>query len=114
GSFIDPGGVQEAIETHSALARDYLRHFEGVTHFKANAGNRPPGGPTDTQLGTMADAFNEIGRRTADLGIRFAPHPHIFSALERPEEIALVADRTDPELVYFTADTAHLRLGGYD
>jgi sugar phosphate isomerase/epimerase len=113
GNFIDPAAVRETIDSHFSLARDFIQHF-GCTHFKFNLGGRPEGGPTDAQLGTMADALNELDRRTADLGIRTAPHPHIWSPLERPEEIALVAERTDPEFVYFTADTAHLQLGGTD
>jgi inosose dehydratase len=112
-NFIDRDRVGQTIEDHFVFARDFIDHF-GCTHFKINLGSRPPEGPTDAQLVTMAETLNEIGRRTADLGIRLAPHPHIWAPLERPEEIARIVELTDPNYVSFTVDTAHYRLGGSD
>ena len=112
-NFIDPSQAGRTIEDHVAFARDFIRPL-GATVFKINVGNRPADGPTDAQLVTMAETLNELGRRTADTGIRLAPHPHIWGPLERPHEIARVRELTDPEFVGFTVDTAHFTLGGSD
>jgi inosose dehydratase len=112
-NFIDPAQSSATIESHFTFARDFIRPL-GATIFKINVGSRPAEGPTDAQLVTMAQTLNELGRRTADVGIRLAPHPHIWGPLERPEEIARVRELTDPDLVGFTIDTAHFTLGGND
>ena len=112
-NFIDPSRTAQTIEDHFVFARDFISHF-GCSHFKINLGGRPPDGPTDEHLRTMAVTLTELGRRTADLGLKLSPHPHIWSPLERPEEIARVVELSDPRFVYFTADTAHLTFGGTD
>lgn len=113
-NFIDPTQTKQTIDDHARFARDFIAHF-GCTHFKLNlGGGRPKGGTTDEQLKTMAKTLNELGKRTADSGIRLAPHPHIWTPLERENEIDRVLELTDPRYVYLTADTAHLRMGGVD
>jgi len=112
-NFIDPAKVKQTIEDHFVFARDFIAKF-GCKHFKINLGVRPEGGPSREQLTTMANALTELGKRTADVGLRLAPHPHIWSPLERPEEVKTVLDETDPRYVGMVADTAHLTLGGMD
>jgi inosose dehydratase len=111
--FIDPARVPQTIEDHVRFARDFLRHF-GCAHFKINLGRRPPEGPTREQLATLAQALNELGKRTADLGIRLAAHPHLWAPVEREPEVKWMLDSTDPRYVYLVPDTAHLTLGGAD
>lgn len=111
--FIDPAKVPQTIEEHVRFARDFIAHF-GCRHFKINLGRRPANPPTDEQLKTMAGALNELGKQTRKLGLRLAPHPHIWSPLEREHELKRVLELTDPELVYLVTDTAHLTLGGMD
>jgi hypothetical protein len=81
-NFIDPDQVAKTIADHVAFARDFLQPF-GVHVWKCNMGSRPPGGPTDDQLKTLANTLNEIGRQTIAMGIRMAPHPHIWGPMER-------------------------------
>ncbi|MDA2938101.1 sugar phosphate isomerase/epimerase, partial [Acidobacteria bacterium AH-259-A15] len=109
--FIDPAKVSQTIEDHVRFARDFIAHF-GCRHFKINLGRRPDNGPTHEQLKTMARALNELGKRTAQLGLRLAPHPHIWSPLEREHELKRILELTDPGFVYLVTDTAHLTLGG--
>lgn len=111
--FIDPAKVGQTIEDHARFARDFIAHF-GCRHFKINLGRRPAAPPTDEQLKTMAGALTELGKQTAKLGLRLAPHPHIWSPLEREHEVRRVLELSDPELVYLVTDTAHLTLGGMD
>ena len=77
-------------------------------------GRRPPGGPSDDQLKRLADTLNEIGRQTIPMGIRLAPHPHIWGPLEREQEVRRAMDLTDPNYVWMTVDTGHIVLGGSD
>ncbi len=112
-NFIDPEETEKTIEDHVAFARDFLQPL-GCDLWKCNMGARPEGETTEEQLKTLADTLNEIGRQTIDMGIRLAPHPHIWGPVEREHEVRAMLDRTDPDYVWFTPDTGHLCLGGMD
>ncbi len=112
-NFIDPEETEKTIEDHVAFARDFLQPF-GCDLWKCNMGTRPVGGTTEDQLKTLADTLNEIGRQTIDMGIRLAPHPHIWGPVEREHEVRAMLDLTDLDYVWFTPDTGHLCLGGMD
>ena len=112
-NFIDPEETEKTIEDHVAFARDFLQPF-GCDLWKCNMGTRPVGGTTEDQLKTLADTLNEIGRQTIDMGIRLAPHPHIWGPVEREHEVRGMLDLTDPDYVWLTPDTGHLCLGGMD
>jgi len=111
--FIDPDRRSATISDHLAFAQRFLSEF-GCRHFKINLGSRPPGGTTDAQLRAIAGALNDLGRDMLPLGIRLAPHPHIWGPVERPEEILRLLELTDPTYVWLTLDTAHVLLGGGD
>ena len=112
-NFIDPDQIPKTIADHVAFARDFLQPL-GCGHWKVNMGQRPPGGPSDDQLKRLANTLNEIGRRTIAMGIRLAPHPHIWGPMEREKDMRRAMDLTDPKYVWMTADTGHLVLGGGD
>ena len=95
-NFIDPEETEKTIEDHVAFARDFLQPF-GCDLWKCNMGARPIGGTTEEQLKTLADTLNEIGRQTIDMGIRLAPHPHIWGPVEREHEVRGMLDLTDPD-----------------
>ena len=111
--FIDPSKVEQTIKDHARFARDFVAHFD-CSHFKLNLGRRPPGGTTDEQLKTMAKALTELGKQTAEVGLKLAPHPHAWTPMERQHEVERILELTDPRYVYLTVDTAHLTLGGVD
>jgi len=112
-NFIDPAEIPKTIADHVAFARDLLQPL-GSDHWKVNMGRRPPGGPSDDQLKRLANTLNEIGRQTIAMGIRLAPHPHIWGPLERERDMRRAMELTDPKYVWMTADTGHLVLGGGD
>jgi|YNPMSStandDraft_1061717.scaffolds.fasta_scaffold47280_2 inosose dehydratase len=112
-NFIDPAHTAQSIEDHFRFARDFLTVF-GCRHFKINLGSRPPEGPTREHLKVLAGALNELGKRTADVGLRLAAHPHLWGVVEREEEVRRMMEWTDPRYVWLVPDTAHLRLGGSD
>ena len=112
-NFIDPEQIPKTIADHVAFARDFLQPC-GCGHYKANVGQRPPGGPSDDQLKRLSNTLNEIGRQTIAMGVKLAPHPHIWGPMEREQEMRRVMELTDPKYVWMTADTGHLVLGGGD
>ena len=112
-NFIDPAEIPKTIADHVAFARDLLQPL-GSDHWKVNMGRRPPGGPSDDQLKRLANTLNENGRQTIAMGIRLAPHPHIWGPLERERDMRRAMELTDPKYVWMTADTGHLVLGGGD
>jgi len=116
-NFIDPKETPKTIADHVAFARDFLQPA-GCDMFKCNMGARPDNGPdtgtTDDQIKRIADTLNEIGRQTIEMGVRLAPHPHIWGPIERENEVRAMLDLTDPNYVWMTPDTGHLTLGGMD
>jgi inosose dehydratase len=112
-NLIDPAKTGQTIEDHVRFAREFLIVF-GCRHFKINLGRRPMEPTTEEQLKTMAGTLNKIGSETAKFGIRIAPHPHIWSPLEREHEVERMLELTDPNLVSWVADMAQLTLGGID
>src|SRR5579863_10610759 len=88
-NFIDPEQIPKTIADHLAFARDFLQPL-GADHWKVNMGQRPPGGPSDEQLKRLADTLNRIGRQTIEMGVRLAPHPHIWGPLEREKDMRRV------------------------
>jgi inosose dehydratase len=111
--FIDPNRRQQTIDDHVAFASDFLSVF-GCRHFKINKGARPKSGTSDADIAAIAETINEIGRRTAEIGIQIAPHPHIWGPIERPHEVQRLMALTDPQLVGLIVDTAQINLGGGD
>ena len=112
-NFIDPAEIPKTIKDHVAFARDFLQPC-GCGHYKCNMGQRPPGGPSDDQLKRLANTLNEIGSQTIAMGVKIAPHPHIWGPVEREKEVRRMMELTDPKYVWMTADTGHLVLGGGD
>jgi inosose dehydratase len=112
--FLDPTKADQTISDHVAFARGFLRYFS-CDHFKITVGGRRGDTPmTAEQLKQVASTLTAIGRQTADMGIRLAPHPSIGSPLEREQEIRAVMDLTDPRYVWLTTDTGHITIGGTD
>lgn len=111
--FIDPSKRDETIADHIAFCRDFLEVF-GCTHFKINMGARPADGTSSDDVKAIADTVTELGKRTLEMGVAIAPHPHIWGPIERPEEVRALLDQTDPDIVSWIPDTAQLNLGGGD
>ncbi|MGC2403899.1 MAG: sugar phosphate isomerase/epimerase [Acidobacteriaceae bacterium] len=112
-AWISKDGNAQLISNMVRFAHDFLAPC-GCDHWKTNMGARPVGGPTEDQLKHLAGTLNEIGRQTIAVGVKLAPHPHIWGPMEREREIRRVMELTDPRYVWLTADTAHLTLGGGD
>lgn len=108
--FEDASKHEQIIEEHVKLA-GFLKAL-GCSHLKANAGPRKPKGTTPADLRNIATVYNEIGKRTSEMGIRFAPHAHMWSQFERHSEIYSILGNTNPKYVSFVLDTGHITMAG--
>lgn len=68
----------------------------------------------DSRLERGASILDQAARQVAQLGVRCCLHPHLWSELEREEDIEGILERTDPRLVGICVDTAHLAGAGID
>jgi inosose dehydratase len=115
GQYLDPARLPATIENNHSRAR-FIAHF-GCKHLKVNLSRRVGDGVADLSpenAKQLAKNLNEVGKRTADEGIRFAFHPHCWTLVEREPELRMVMELTDPKLVYMVLDTGHAALGGID
>lgn len=110
--FEDASKHEQIVEEHVKLAT-FVKGL-GCLHLKANAGPRRPTGSTPQDLKNMATVYNEIGRRLADIGIRFAPHAHMWSQFENRREVYSILGNTNPKYVSFVLDTGHITMAGMD
>ena len=77
----------------------------------------PKHGPDGTSEKDILDTVEKatiIGKLAHDHGVKCCFHPHWGSTVEKEHEIALFAEKTDPELVHFCIDTAHTQLMDMD
>ncbi len=75
----------------------------------------PRTGPTSAEdLKQACQTIEEAARRTAALGVHACIHPHLGTEIQDRAEIDAVLAGTDPELVGFCPDTAHLTGAGMD
>jgi inosose dehydratase len=113
GQYLDPARIKETIDGNAARAR-YIAHF-GCKHLKVNLSGRVGRENLSAENAkVLARHLNEVGKRTADAGIKFAFHPHAWTLVERQPELDMVMELTDPKLVFLVLDTGHATLGGID
>jgi inosose dehydratase len=113
GQYLDPARIQETIDSNAARAR-YIAHF-GCKHLKVNLSRRVGAENLSAANGKiLAKNLNDVGKRTAEAGIKFAFHPHAWTLVERQPELDMMMELTDPRLVYLVLDTGHATLGGID
>jgi inosose dehydratase len=113
GQYLDPARVQETIQNNAERAK-YISHF-GCKHLKVNLSPRVGSDNLSAENGKiLARNLNEVGKRTMDLGIKFAFHPHAWTLVERQPELDMMMELTDPKYVYLVLDTGHATLGGID
>ena len=64
------------------------------------------------KIRAMAPFLNELGKMAVDSGMEIGLHPHLNTIVEKPDEIDLIMELTDPEYVKMAPDTGHIFLGG--
>jgi inosose dehydratase len=65
-------------------------------------------------LKELGHTLDEIGKRTAELGVPLVLHPHMGQLVQNAEEVDAVMAATDPRLVKLLLDTGHYAAAGGD
>ncbi len=103
---------QESLDQHVRHA-EFVRAVGG--QYLQVIDERPRGrDPAPEDYRRMGRLLSELGRRTADLGIRLGLHNHMGALSEAPDEVARVLDAADPRYVQLELDIAHYQQGGGD
>lgn len=109
---VEPTAEAEDRATHLRHAR-FVRDIGGL--YLQLIDRRPRGRePTADDLRRLGRRLTELGRGTADLGVRLGYHHHMGALGEAPDEIGRILDAADPRYVGLVLDTAHYRQGGGD
>jgi inosose dehydratase len=69
---------------------------------------------TPDQCKRLGRLLNELGKRTADIGIPLGYHNHLNTLSQNPANLDLILENSDPKYVGLELDTAHLVAGGGD
>jgi len=102
----------ESLEQHVRHAQ-FVRDVGG--RYLQVLDERPPGrDPDPGDYRRMGRLLTELGRRTADLGIKLGYHNHMGALGQAPDEVARVLDAADPRFVHLELDTAHYQQAGGD
>jgi inosose dehydratase len=110
--FSDPDRADETVAEIERIAT-FLSAI-GVDRIVFGPGGPRTGPTTPEQLRQACQTIEEAARRTAALGVRACVHPHLGTEIQDRAEIDAVMAGTDPELVGFCPDTAHLTGAGMD
>lgn len=97
--------MQKAVE-----AMNYLKRF-GANHLVVFSPRR---GQTPETFEIACKFFNRLGAKAKEMGFKAGLHNHLGQMVQTPEEIDRCMELTDPNLFYFSPDTAHVHLGGGD
>ncbi|MBI2441622.1 MAG: TIM barrel protein [Lentisphaerae bacterium] len=98
----DTRTVQEALDF---LAANKIRSIS------VQAAGKPGGGATEQELAAELKALTRIGEVCRPYGIKPCLHPHANTMVMFENEIDFIMRNTDPQLLYFGPDTAHLTVG---
>ena len=106
-------------DQRKAVIAEHLRLVQfiqklGCDHLKINCGEPNPGGNTPEIYREMSKTFNELGKQSSDLGIRFGIHHHLWTQYETRRDIDAIMELTDPKYVHMVLDTGHTTMAGMD
>lgn len=109
GPTHDPSKRAEVV-AKAKTAMTFLKEF-GANHLVVFSPNRSYG-TGDAAFKAMCDCFNAIGSAAREMGFKAGLHNHMGQIVQNPDEVDRAMAMTDPELFYFSPDTAHLHLAG--
>jgi inosose dehydratase len=113
GAVNDPAQHKRVVESAREAMR-FLQNF-GARHLVIFPPARvKPGQDADAAFRSMCAGFNLIGEAAGEMGFQAGIHNHLDEMVQGPDEVDRCMSMTDPKLVHFFPDTAHLHLGGSD
>ena len=108
-AFRDHADFLKAMGCEFVVACETGNAFEDATRNKVRV--EPL---TDDQWKHMAEGLNEAGKYCRKNGMHLVYHYHGETVVEKPDQIARLAESTDPEYVSLLYDTGHAVYGGGD
>jgi len=121
-SIIKTAGVQpvsfyfyQTNDTENDLNRikksiDFLTASK-IKNISIQAAYKENGGATESELNNVLSYLEGVGRLCKPYAILPSLHPHTNTMVMYENEIDFIMERTDPDLIYFGPDTAHLTAG---
>jgi inosose dehydratase len=111
GLTLDPTKQSSEMEKFVALAR--FARDAGALSIQATSPKREKP-PETAQLKAFGQMLNEVGKQTAGFGMPLVFHNHMNQIGEKPEEVAIILEATDPAAVKLLLDTGHWAAAGGD
>jgi inosose dehydratase len=113
-AFADPAQRAGVVEDHMKLVK--FIHYFGCDHLKINCGApmKVSEAERPAMYHEMSVTFDEIGKRIADIGMKFGVHAHLGSNFQTRRDVDAILERTNPQWVHFILDTGHLTMAGMD
>jgi len=110
---INTGNDEAEIAKHVESAR-FVKILGGNSIQITNSSRPKTGAVTNEDLIKYANLLNEIGKRTAAIGIKTTYHNHMGQLGQTPEEVDVILQHSDPKYVKLLLDIAHYQQGGGD
>jgi len=102
---------KDEIAKHASNAK--YAHDAGSVYLQV-IDQKPRRAVTAADYKTLGRRITEIGKRSADLGVKLGYHNHMETIGQSPEEVDRVLDASDPRYVKLELDIAHYLQGGGD
>lgn len=110
---INTGNDEAEIAKHVESAR-FVKILGGESIQVTNSSRPKNGIVSNEDLIKYANLLNEIGKRTAAIGIKTTYHNHMAQLGQTPEEVDVILQHSDPKYVKLLLDIAHYQQGGGD
>ncbi len=110
---INTGNDEAVIQMHVDNAK-FVKAAGGKFIQVTNSSRPKEGAPSQADLKKYAGILNEIGKRTADIGIQTTYHNHMHQLGETPAEVDVILENSNSDHVKFLLDIAHYHQGGGD
>jgi inosose dehydratase len=95
---------------HAQFVKDsgglYLQILDKLTSYTRSV--------TPEECKRLGKLLTELGKRTADIGIPLGYHNHLNTLSQKPENLDLILENSDPKYMKLELDTAHAVAGGGD
>ncbi len=111
GVSVEAPDEKAEVEKHAANAK-YTHDARGL--YLQVTDNKPKRDLTADDYKKLGRLLTEVGKRSADLGVKLGYHNHMGSMGQSPEQVDRVLDASDPRYVKLELDVAHYVQGGGD
>lgn len=110
---LDPAFRRSQLDMH--IKHAHYVHEAGGSYLQILAGSaKPTQTLTASEYKLQGELFTEIGKATADFGIKLGFHNHMNTVGQPPEAVDAIINESDPKYLFLELDVAHYLQGGGD